>query len=250
MEVNLDSGTWRLVKLIGTGSFGVVYECNGPSDEVGAIKLVPKDPSAARELLMADSEYLRSAANIIPVEEIGETDTNFVLRMPLADASLGGRLVQSPVSASEAVSIFIDILDALVSIDGKVVHRDLKPKNILLLSGKWCISDFGIARYFGATTASDTRKFAMTPHYAAPEQWRNERATSATDMYAFGIIAYEILSGKKPFDGTDTSELRSKHLTEVPLAISGVDPRLSSIIINCLNKVQGARPSATNVISC
>jgi serine/threonine protein kinase len=70
------------------------------------------------------------------------------------------------------------------------------------LDGRWCLADFGISRYAEATTAPDTRKLAWTPAYAAPEQWRAEPASAATDVYALGVIAYELLAGIRPFRGT------------------------------------------------
>ena len=81
---------------------------------------------------------------------------------------------------------------------GRVVHRDIKPANILLLDIRWCLADFGISRYAEATTISDTRKFNLTPAYAAPEQWRHATVTNATDGYAFGVVAYELFASKRP----------------------------------------------------
>ena len=66
------------------------------------------------------------------------------------------------------------------------------------MDNRWCLADFGISRFADATTAPDTRKFSKTPAYAAPEQWRDERATSATDV-CLRIIAYELVTGRRPF---------------------------------------------------
>src|SRR5699024_7455063 len=99
-----------------------------------------------------------------------------------------------------------DIATTLTDLDGSVVHRDLKPENVLYLDGHWCLADFGIARYAEATTSPDTRKFALSPLYAAPERWKGERATTATDIYSLGVIAYELLSGEVPFTGKDMPE--------------------------------------------
>src|SRR5207249_9510398 len=104
----------------------------------------------------------------------------------------------------EATSILAGITAALVDLNRKIVHRDLKPENVLLLGDSWCLADFGISRYAEATTAPDTQKFALSPPYAAPERWRAERASSATDVYSLGVIAYEMLSGSRPFPGPST----------------------------------------------
>lgn len=127
-----------------------------------------------------------------------------------------------------------------------MVHRDIKPDNVLYLKGKWALCDFGIARYSDAATGEDTRKFALSPDYAAPEQWRYEHATSAADVYAFGVMAYELLSGQRPFSG-NREELRSHHLSTVPAVLPG-NRKLSWIISECLQKAPEARPTAANLI--
>jgi serine/threonine-protein kinase len=146
------------------------------------------------------------------VIDSGETDDAWVIVMPRAERSLRQHLdeVGAPLAVSDAVAVLSDIAAALVDLDGKVVHRDLKPENVLLLAGRWCLADFGISRYAEATTAPDAQKYALSPPYAAPERWRNERATIATDIYSTGIIAYELLSGDLPFSAGQ-KQSRSGH---------------------------------------
>ena len=118
------------------------------------------------------------------------------------------------LSIDATLKVLIDVIQALVAMEIRgVVHRDIKPDNILLLDGRWCLADFGIARFAEATTAPDTRKYAMTPSHAAPEQWRDEQATNATDVYATGIVAYQLLAGRVPFEGPETHDYRRQHLT-------------------------------------
>lgn len=137
--------------------------------------------------------------------------------------------------------------DALVDIAGRVVHRDIKPENTLYLGGHWCLADFGIARYAEASTAPDTRKFALTPQYAAPERWRAEHATAACDIYAFGVMAFEMLAGHVPFAGPTVEDLRHQHLNEQPPSLVGVPPALASLVTECLYKAAEARPTAAVV---
>jgi serine/threonine-protein kinase len=84
----------------------------------------------------------------------------------------------------------------------------------------------------------------MTPPYAAPEQWRHERATSATDVYAVGVIAHEILTGALPFPGPSQDDFRDQHLLEPPPAIPGAPSALAALVSDCLSKSVGARPTA------
>lgn len=153
-----------------------------------------------------------------------------------------------PLEQGEAVPILLDIAHALVGLSTKgVVHRDLKPDNILLLNDSWCLTDFGISRYAEATTAIDTRKYSMTQPYAAPEQWRAQRATPATDIYTFGVVAFEMLTGQWPFPGPD---FHDQHLHQAPPSLSGeVDSPLRSIIDECLTKAPQARPTGERLVS-
>jgi eukaryotic-like serine/threonine-protein kinase len=141
--------------------------------------------------------------------------------------------------------ILRDVATALAAIDGDIVHRDLKPGNILLLNGKWCLADFGIAKYADATIAPDTRKDRLSQPYAAPEQWQLRTATSAADVYAFGIIAYELIAGQRPFLGPNFDQ---QHLLESPPRLTTGTPHLRSLIQQCLMKAPGARPSAAKIL--
>jgi serine/threonine-protein kinase len=125
-----------------------------------------------------------------------------------------------------------------------VVHRDLKPDNVLFLNGRWCLADFGIARYAEAATAPDTRKYALTPAYAAPERWRHERATIAADVYSVGVMAFEMLTGELPFPGFD---FRDQHLHQDPPVLAGVGPQLETLVSECLYKAPEARPRPANL---
>lgn len=233
---------WVVGKRIGGGGFGQVFLVNGEAGEAVA-KLVPKAPGADRELLFVDLEGVR---NIIPILESGEHDDHWVLVMPRAERSLQDHFEAAGdgLELAEVLDILRDVSDALVDLDGKVVHRDLKPHNILLLNDSWCLADFGISRYAEATTAPETQKFALSRPYAAPERWRDERATTATDVYSLGVIAHEMIAGQKPFPGPD---FRGQHLHADPPRLDGVPPALAALVQECLYKAPEARPSPANL---
>ena len=238
--------TWRLGPQLGEGGFSKVYLAQDENGKSGVIKLVPKDPRAERELLF---EELDGAPNVVPILDRGESGDYFVLVMTRAEKSLWDHLDETgeQLTVNEAVSVLVDIVEALAEVEGRgVVHRDIKPENILLLDGRWCLADFGIARYAEATTASDTWKGAKTAAYAAPELWRGDRATSATDVYALGVVAYELITGKRPFLGPD---FRHQHLEESPGPIPGIPDRLRSLVGECLYKGQEARPRPQNLLT-
>ena len=239
------SQSWKLNRQLGSGGFAQVYEAHNDAGDRAAVKLIPQLLGTQREILF---EELEGAKNVIPVVDRGEVDGYWVLVMPLAEKSLreylderGGRL-----AVNEAVPVLVDIAEALVAVEDRVVHRDIKPENILMLDGRWQLADFGIARYAEATTAPDTLKYAKTAPYAAPEQWREERATSLTDVYAFGVVAYELFAGKLPFEGPD---FREQHLQNSPEAISGSPDGLRSLVMECLLKAPEARPRPQNLLA-
>ena len=231
---------WKLGAQLNRGGMGQVFDAEG-SNPPSVVKLVPKAPGAERELLFANPE---GVPNIVPIWDQGEWNGYWFIVMPRANFSLAAYVAEhGALAADEAISVLADIADALVGLEGQVVHRDLKPDNILQLAGRWCLADFGIARYAEATTAAETRKWALTPPYAAPEQWRHERATSFTDIYAVGVVAYELLTGELPFAGPAPEDFREAHLHEPPPAIQSAPPALASLVGDCLNKSPGARPA-------
>ena len=236
---------WDIGHQLGSGGFGKVFETHNEAGQPAAVKFIPKGPGAQRELLF---EGLDGATNVMPVLDRGEFEDSWVLVMPLAEKSLREYLEESggQLTANDGLPILIDIVEALAAVEGRVVHRDIKPENILLLNGRWNLADFGIARDADAPTAPDTLKLAKTKPYAAPEQWREERATSATDVYAFGVVAYELLAGRTPFEGPNYQQ---QLLTQTPGRIEGIPLRLRSLVAACLYKPPEARPRPSSLLS-
>ncbi len=236
---------WILGDEIGRGGFAPVHVA-WSGDEQAVVKLVPKAPGADRELLFADLEGIR---NVIPIIDRGEHGAYWTLVMPRAEMNLREHLSASGnrLALDDAVAVMKDVCDALVDLDGKVVHRDIKPENVLRLNGHWCLADFGISRYAEATTAPDTRKLALTPQYASPEQWKTERTTSAADVYALGVMAFEMVAGARPFPGPTREDYREQHVHVSPPPLTGVPAGLASLVDECLYKAPGARPTAANI---
>lgn len=245
-KIQLERATWVLGGPLGGGGFAQVYEASAEDGDQAALKLIPKAPGAERELLFED---LSGARNVVPIIDRGDWNDYWVIVMPRAEKSLDKYLAErgGPLFPEETISILSDVVDALENLDGRVVHRDLKPGNVLLLDERWCLADFGIARYAEAATAPDTRKHALTPPYAAPERWRDERATIAADVYAVGVMAFEMLTGQLPFPGPGGADFREQHLHEEPPVLSGVGPQLESLVMECMYKAPEARPRPANL---
>ena len=242
------SRRWSVGEQVGSGGFGRVYvvESDGVAPHVA--KFIPKDAGARREHLFPRLSGIR---NVVPVVEAGAWEDYWIIVMPKAERSLADFLSDAggPLRHGQAAPILLDVAEALASMKNRVVHRDVKPANILFLGGRWRLADFGISRYAEATTAENTRKFTWTPPYAAPEQWRRERATSATDVYAFGVVAYHLLAGCPPFVGPEFHDYRRQHLHDPPAPISNVAPEMASLVDECLTKAPEARPNAESILS-
>ncbi|MFC8277680.1 serine/threonine-protein kinase [Streptomyces sp. NPDC057271] len=245
LELNKE---WAAGARIGGGGFGAVFEAESTDGEKAAVKLVPKAPGTEREMLFTDLDGVR---NVVPILDSGEHEDQWVLVMPRAEKSLRDHLQEhGRLPLNEAVAVLSDVAAALTDLkDRDIVHRDLKPENILLLGGRWCLADFGIARYAEATTANRTFKFHGTLAYMAPERWNNQRATSASDIYALGILAYELLEGTPPFTGPYEHDFQEQHLHGTPPPLTTAPPLLAALITECLYKAPQARPAAGNVLA-
>jgi serine/threonine-protein kinase len=205
--------------------------------------------------------------HIVPVLAAGETaDGVPYYTMPfVAGESLRTRLARGRLPTGEALSILRDVACALAyAHEHDVVHRDIKPENVLLSSGTAVVADFGIAKAISASrtgagpeegSATLTRAGTSigTPAYMSPEQATGEAVDGRADVYAWGVLAYELLSGSHPFsDRTTAPQLISAHLTERPRSLasraSEVPSTVSSLVMRALAKVPADRPSAAELL--
>jgi len=200
-------------------------------------------------------------ANIVPVLSAGTAADLPYYTMPFVRGeSLRARLTNGPPPAvGEAVSILRDVARALAYAHAEgVVHRDIKPENILLSGGAAVVTDFGIAKAIAASRTQDgapyttiTRAGASlgTPAYMAPEQALGEpNVDQRADLYAWGVMAYELLAGAHPFAGRSTIQaLVAAHLTETPPPLRAtrpdLPPPLSALVMQCLEKSPDRRPA-------
>lgn len=250
LTVKLQTGVYEYdpAKPLGKrGGFGQVFAGKTASGQDVAIKKlhVSAADAAHRELRIADELKGNSYEHVIPFVDAGEdADTgNYFVVMSKAEGSLQGFLDKGgPLNAAEAASVLLQIVKGLLEV-GELVHRDLKPDNVLFHQGKWKVADFGIARFVEEATASNTVKDCLSPYYAAPEQWKFERATHATDIYALGCIGFTLLMGKPPFI-TDPPEEHQK--VAVP-AFPCLDSRLSSLVKMMLRKLAPTRPTLPRI---
>ena len=198
--------------------------------------------------------------HIVPVLSAGEMAGRPYLVMPFVEGeSLRTRIVRGgPMRVIDAVGVLRDVARALAYAHERgIVHRDIKPDNILIHAGSAVVADFGVAKALDVArrtpglTAQGTLTAAGaslgTPGYMAPEQIAADpNADYRVDIYAFGVTAYEALSGKVPFHGRTPSALLAAHLSEEPKPLAEVrpdtPPALASLVMRCLEKEPEKRP--------
>jgi serine/threonine-protein kinase len=198
--------------------------------------------------------------NIVPILSAGEVDGLPYFIMPYIEGeSLRGRIVRGPLSLRETVAILKDVTRALAySHSQGIVHRDMKPDNVLLAGTAAVVTDFGVAK---AVSAARDRGVAYgqtitgvgislgTPQYMAPEQAAADpNADHRVDIYALGIVAYEMLVGSPPFHGRTPQALLAAQLTELPPPLSSrrydVPVALNEMVMQCLEKDPADRPKS------
>ena len=196
--------------------------------------------------------------HIVPILTAGETNGLPFYIMPFVRGqSLRVRLESGPLSPADAASLLGDVAKALAAAhaDG-IVHRDIKPDNILISGGAAVVADFGIAKAVSsAKQHADGEALTSlgtslgTPAYMAPEQVAGDPGVDhRADIYSLGCVAYEALSGESPFAGKSPQQMLAAHVIEDPPPIStrvaGVPPALASVVMQCLAKEPAKRPQS------
>ena len=252
LRANL-AGTYRVDRELGRGGMSRVFVV----EEVALgrrIVLKVLAPELAHALSAERfAREIRLAArlqhpNIVPLLAAGETGDLLYYTMPLVEGeSLRARIDQyGELSVSEATRLFREVADALSYAHREgVVHRDIKPDNILLSHRHAMVTDFGVARAVSEagnkTALTHTGMAVGTPAYMAPEQAAGDPHTDhRADIYAAGLVAYEMLAGHPPFQGTTPQTLVAAHLTQPPPPLAtvrpSVPPELAAIVHKCLEK--------------
>ena len=245
-DIHLSHGRWSFSDnepLGKRGGFGEVFEGRSSDGTPVAIKRFHKDwGTTPRECDIVSLFIGKSFTHLIPIYDAGinEKDGKYYIVMAKAEHTLESQILNSGRPESEAAIFCRDIVDGLKELSHlRVVHRDLKPGNVLHHAGLWKLADFGISRDISKSTSTNTLMVYLTPEYGAPEQWNGDKVSTATDVYALGCIAYELFTGKPPFSGPD---FREQHLHTHPPPISASNSYIR-LVTGCLAKEQEMRPS-------
>ncbi|HKW11929.1 MAG TPA: protein kinase [Gemmatimonadaceae bacterium] len=231
------------------------------------IKVLPADLSAGVNVDRFNREVHLAAslqqAQIVPVLTAGEVDGVPFYTMPFVEGeSLRARLGRDgALPISQVINILRDVTRALAyAHEHGVVHRDIKPDNVLLSGGTAVVTDFGIAKAISAARASTTDTALTqvgtsvgTPAYISPEQAAGDpNIDHRADLYSLGCMAYELLTGQPPFAGRTPQRTLAAHLTEVPADVTAerpdVPPLLATVVMQCLEKDPASRPQSAREI--
>ena len=224
------------------------------------VKVLPPEMAAAVNLDRFRREIQLAAQlqhpHIVPLLAAGETDGLPYFTMPFVRGeTLRARLAKGgELPVSETIRFLREVASALAyAHENSIVHRDIKPENVLVSGGSAVVTDFGVAKALSASSGAAGLSLTSmgvalgTPAYMAPEQATADPNTDhRADIYALGVMAYEMLTGYTPFQGRSPQATLAAHVTEKPDSItnrrSSVPPALASLVMACLEKRPADRP--------
>ncbi len=261
-------GNFKLLDMIGSGGMGAIYKAINLSDksETVAIKVL-KDEMFADEKIR--KRFKQEAAiidqldhpNIVKVIERGQSRQSLFIAMEYLQGITLNKKIQAEkkLVLTEALHIMIQVADAMTKIHAKnIIHRDLKPDNIMLIQKDQDpnfvkLLDFGLAKMQYQTSLTQTGIVIGTINYLSPEQISGKGSSPASDIYALGIIFYEMLTGEKPFIGETTIDIMKQIMDKTPIEPQrfrdDISPRLNHLIIRMLDKDIKLRPVIYDVLA-
>lgn len=245
-------GPYRIIEQIGMGGMATVYKAYQASvDRYVAVKVLPRQFAEDPSFLGRFEQEARTIANlehphILPVHDYGEQQgiTYLVMRFIQAGTLKDTIADRGPLNLDEALRIMEQVGGALGYAHSRgVIHRDMKPSNVLVdARGDCFLTDFGIARIVeGTTEFTATGRILGTPAYMAPEQGMGEKADARSDIYALGIILYEMVTGKVPYEAETPLAVLMKHATAPLVPPRQIRPDLPEsverVILKALAKI-------------
>jgi serine/threonine protein kinase len=261
--------TFKITDFLGQGAFGEVYRSVGEtSGTVVAVKLLPLGALASPENKLALLNEIRTAQqirhpNVVQVLHVDDGTSSQIGPYVVMEYVSGGNLATvlragTKIPVDRAIEMMIDIAQGARAINEKLIHRDIKPDNVLIEGSKLKIGDFGISKFVDESTRLYTFKGAQHIRYMAPEGWANQANTIKTDVYSVGLVFYEILTLKHPLlqyvnDPVNFLDWEKAHLyqqcpdvrtlrNEAPLSIAQLLSRMA-------NKRPNERPSWDEILN-
>jgi len=250
------AGRYEVQALLGRGGMGAVYRVRDEKlDEVVALKLLTLHDQRAEERFVSEVRLARRIThpNVARVHDFGEQGSTRFLTMEYVPGTTLERVIdqRAPLPMAEVLKLGETITAGLIAAHAAgVIHRDLKPANVLVgHDDHVVITDFGIARATGRASSTRTGSMLGTPHYMSPEQVLGRPTDARSDLYALGVVLYELATGALPFEADDALGTALARVQSCP-----IDPRthhpvsdpLAALILRCLAREPEGRPDSAS----
>ncbi len=254
-EVNEGSvvdGRYRVLRRLGAGGMADVWLAEDQHlQRQVALKVLHRHFAQDREFVARFQREAEAAAglqhpNIVSVYDRGDLDGTYYIAMQYVEGPTLKQLIENGLTPEQAVALIRQVLEAArFAHRHGIVHRDLKPQNVIVdAEGKALVTDFGIARA-GVSEITQTGSVMGTPHYLSPEQAQGYEVSSVSDLYSIGVLLYEALTGRVPFEGESAVAVAMKQVSQVPQRPSSINPRVSpaldAAVMRALEKEPGQR---------
>ena len=254
MTEKILANRYRLIEKIGMGGMAIVYRAvDLRTGHNVAVKVLRPEYNEDREFISRFQREAEAASkmthhNIVNLLDVGMDGENRYLVMEYVQGKTLKAVIQErgKLSAPLACQIAIRILSALEHAHRNgIVHRDIKPQNILVHEdGHIKVADFGIARIADSATLTHGDNVMGSVHYFSPEQARGEGATAASDIYSTGIVLYEMLTGRVPYDGDNPVAVAMQHLHAAPAPIQSISPDVPPSVVRVCMRAMEKNPAA------
>lgn len=245
-------GRYRVVAKVGGGGMAEVWLAEDDHlQRRVALKVLHGRFAQDREFVMRFQREAESAAglqhpNIVAVFDRGEWEGTYYIAMQYVEGPTLKQLIDSGITLEQGVAVIRQVLQAAGYAHRQgIIHRDLKPQNVIVdPEGKAVVTDFGIARA-GVSEITQTGSVMGTPHYLSPEQAQGFEVTAVSDLYSIGVMLYETLTGRVPFEGESAVAVAMKQVSQMPQRPSSIQPRVSpaldAVVMRALEKDPGQR---------
>ncbi len=244
---------YKIVEELGRGGMGIVYKAeDNKLKRTVALKLLPPDLTGDSE---AKERFIREAQaaavlehpNICTIYEVDETEDKTFISMAYVDGqSLRDRVKTGPLEVAEALDVAIQVSEGLAAAHQQgIVHRDIKSANIMMTKdGQVKLMDFGLAKFTGASMITQEGVTMGTIAYMSPEQAQGQTVDHRTDIWALGVVLYEMLSGQLPFKGENEASFLYSIVHEEPKAIKEISPDIPIEIQKVISRALRKKPES------
>ncbi len=251
-EGSVLDGRYRVLQRIGSGGMADVWLADDSHlQRRVALKVLHARFAQDREFVERFRREAEAAAglqhpNVVAVFDRGDVDGTYYIAMQYLEGRSLKELIDSGLEIDDAVRLIRQVLEgARFAHRHGVVHRDLKPQNVIVdADGKATVTDFGIARA-GVSEITQTGSVMGTPHYLSPEQAQGMDVTAVSDLYSVGVMLYEALTGRVPFEGESAVAVAMKQVSQTPQRPSSINPKvtpaLDAVVMRALEKDPGQR---------